>query len=127
MRLNFRKCAIVPLSQLTPQKIEIFRNFLAQHVPNWIQFRNDRYAEYLGIFLGPSAHSVQWTSIVSMFLDRVLMISSAKLAFSLAVKAYNILCITVFSYLLQFIPLPENHRYIENMPSANVFQFLLIC
>ena len=50
------KCVLVPLSAtMDPIIIQGLRAFLAAHVPAWLSFTIDSTAEYLGIWLGPTA------------------------------------------------------------------------
>ena len=99
---------MVPLAPLTPHVREIVAIFLASNIPSWANFLIHDSAEYLGIWLGPGAHKRQWISQISKYLARVNDLASAQLAATITVEAYDFQCITVFSYPLQFVPLPSN-------------------
>ena len=114
LTLKPQKCFIVPLSApLSPSVIANIRDFLAANTPSWYEFNIAATAEYLGVWLGPSARAQQWTRASTDFLARVQTISNASVTPSLAVRTYNIKCAPKFSYLAQFLPIPPNIDTLE--------------
>ena len=105
LSLNVTKCVLVPLSHaISPHIISCMRDFLRANTPEWATFNITHSAKYLGVWLGTGANVKHWIKTNSDYNFRVNAISNAGVASSLAVEAYNVKCVSKYSYLGQFLP-----------------------
>eukprot|EP00973_Karenia_brevis_P055014 7648683-Karenia_brevis.AAC.1 len=63
--------------------------WLATWTPLWRTCAVSACAKYLGIFLGPEAHTMQWLGVASKWRATSRAIRSCPCAASLATLAYN--------------------------------------
>ena len=83
------------------------REWLAQHLPDWLDATICETGEYLGVWLGPRAASRQFRKPFAKWVARAKEISSFAGSCWMSAQAYNIHCFTIFSYLAQFLVLPQ--------------------
>ena len=109
-------------ARLTSNLLEIIKDFLRAHIPAWIDFSISSHALYLGIWLGPTAGSMHWTSQINKYIERVNLISSSGVSSALATKAYNLKVATTLSYPAQFLPPPSNLIRLEKYAFVNMYE-----
>eukprot|EP00973_Karenia_brevis_P045328 6278287-Karenia_brevis.AAC.1 len=123
LHLKPRKCFLIPLSApLTANLLEILKDFLRASIPNWIEFSISSHALYLGIWLGPTAGSMQWTSQISKYIERVNLISSSGVSSDLATRAYNLKVANTLSYPAQFLSPPPNLTKLEKYAFVKMYK-----
>ena len=123
LHLKPRKCFLIPLSaRLTSHLIEIIEDFLRAQIPCWIDFEISSHALYLGIWLGPTAGSMQWTSQINKYIERVNLISSSGISSALATKAYNLKVATTLTYPAQFLLPPPNLIRLEKYAFVKMYK-----
>eukprot|EP00973_Karenia_brevis_P065645 9125462-Karenia_brevis.AAC.1 len=122
LRLGYKKCFIVPVSQLLTLHVStIIKDFLISRIPDWSDFNITGTAEYLGIWLGPKSPEKQFTTQIDGFLSAVRTISAAQVAPSIAVKAYNSRAVPKMSYVAQFLPPPPSIDKLEKHAFTQIF------
>ena len=95
---------------------------LAQICPRWRNFTIKPHGKYLGVWLGPSAGTMQWRDQYVKWRGRVSALSSLGLAASEAALLYNSRCVSVLSYIVQFKSVPKFVKDTEPAMLAKVFR-----
>ena len=112
--LNPRKCILVLLSVVcTESVVDRIRAWLRVHVPSLADIQIANHGKYLGIFLGPSAFSVQWQGPIVKFKNRAHSINTSGVSARVACKEYNSKAVSVLAYVAQVSLPPKNLTQIE--------------
>eukprot|EP00973_Karenia_brevis_P073395 10196365-Karenia_brevis.AAC.1 len=123
LALKPTKCFIIPLATpISAIVIQQIKDFLNAQIPAWQQFNITATAEYLGIWMGPSANTRQWTSQISKYIDRTNLIAESAPPTAIALGTYNMKAITVLSYPAQFLPTPPNGQTFRKICLHQVVQ-----
>ena len=123
LSLGHSKCYIVPVSPpFCSQTVSVFKDFLASHIPEWIDFQITSAAEYLGIWQGPGAGNMHWISQLGGYRQTIADICAAQLPVNIAVKAYNIKAVARLSYPLQFLPPPPDHQRLDKYAFTKIYK-----
>eukprot|EP00973_Karenia_brevis_P015790 2161609-Karenia_brevis.AAC.1 len=88
-------------------KVTVFE-WLATWTPLWRTCSVSAFAKYLGIFLGPEAHTMQWLGVASKWRATSRAIGNCPCAASLATLAYNSKGVTKLSYVGQMLEVPKD-------------------
>ena len=62
------------------------------------------HVKYLGIYIGPGAHNVAWDDVTTKCSDCVRFLCSIDAGFVPTIYLYNILCVSVASWIGSFVP-----------------------
>ncbi len=54
LTLKIARCVVVPSGAFSLHVAELIRSWLAAGVPGWANFRIERRAKYLGLWMGPA-------------------------------------------------------------------------
>eukprot|EP00973_Karenia_brevis_P002748 374498-Karenia_brevis.AAC.1 len=82
--------------------------WLAAWAPTWRKCGVSAFAKYLGIFLGPEAHTIQWLGVASKWRATSRAVGDCPSAASLATLAYNSRGVTKLSYVGQMLEVPKD-------------------
>ena len=93
--------------------MELIKTWLVTFVPHWSGFTVCGASKYLGIFLGPSAGTTQWSLPLEKWSSRAATITDVGASAAIAANLYNSRAVTTMSYVAQLRPLPKAARAIE--------------
>eukprot|EP00959_Pyramimonas_sp_CCMP1952_P262345 5485714-Pyramimonas_sp.AAC.1 len=107
LKLKPAKCVLVPLgSVLTDILATRIKNWLRLNIPDWSDFRVAPLAKYLGLWIGPSADYDSWASPQLKYFHRCSGVARLGASTEVSARTYNRRCVTVLSYVAQFLHLP---------------------
>ena len=102
------KCVRIPCwSTCTPHVIEMVRDWLAKHIPDWVHFKIASRGKYLGFWLGTETARVQWLSAHSKWAERTRGIGCSIAPPAAAAHLYNSLAVPCLEYVGQLIPVSD--------------------
>jgi len=118
----FRLCARISRMELKPSKCFLVitcitlsdevksavKAWLANHIPEWVDFHIVSTGKYLGAWLGIEGEQKTWEEPAKKFQKRTIEISEGKAPSLPTIIRYNERCVPVFSYISQISlpPLP---------------------
>ena len=108
MKLKPAKCyLVVSVSGLSDNLKYAIRQWLVQNIPEWQDFQIVPAAKYLGVFLGVDAASITFREPTHKYFDRVEQVSCSVAPSLGSILRYNERVVTVFSYVSQFVQVPD--------------------
>ena len=121
---KLKKCVITPTgSRFTPALIDLIRDWLNLHLPDWASMRIEAYIEYLGMLLGQSAESQQWAKPTNKFQHRLIQRGHAHESMTQNILEHNARIQTILSYKLQFVDPPSLLVNRQDSIIAKIFRF----
>ena len=109
LSLNLSKCTLVPLGEYNENTIFKIKRWINEQLPAWSNFKIADRTKYLGFIMGPSAtEHDNFAKPFSKLCRRTESIAQAPYATAPATFAYNLEAITVMSYVMQLVSIPEN-------------------
>jgi hypothetical protein len=107
LTLKPTKCVIImTVCDLSDGNLELIRQWLAVHIPDWKHMKIQGSAKYLGMHLGPEAGAVQWDKPIEKFNGRVSEINSTSGPISFAIRQFNCKAVPVLGYKAQMVSPP---------------------
>ena len=97
--LNYGKCIIAPLWRGSHAPIRLWLN---EMLPAFASVQIEKYAKYLGIYIGPDAHLHQWDSNASILLKRAGDAALRTNGFNDKLRHYRTHGISTILYKAQF-------------------------
>jgi len=124
LTLKPAKCVVVPISApLDDNLARIIKEWLAQHIPCWKNFKIQSAGKYLGIVMGPRAGALQWKAPMQKFRQRAQAIGSTHAPLSIASHLYNVHAVSVLLYVAQLCKLPDNLEKMERKAIHCIWHF----
>ena len=62
------------------------------------------HVKYLGVFIGPTAHTVMWNDVIDAYKECVQCLRGIDAGFTSTMSLYNILCVSICSWIGSFVP-----------------------
>ena len=105
LRIKISKCVLVPLFKVD---LKTLKRQISAIVPSLSQMRFSWSAKYLGVFIGPEAHHVQWNGAVEEIKLRILHIRGLGFGWSSSARWYKAYVVGSLLHKSQFSGLSKD-------------------
>ena len=118
MRLNFRKCVIVPLCSYAVQDL---RAAVAARAPAWGAMAIKDQAKYFGFILGPGSGDDSWLVPLAKMVDRAATWGALGPGIFYTCEAFRTFVASVVMFVAQLRPLPGAFATAEARACSKLF------
>ena len=98
----------------------MIRDWLKRHCPSWANFQITNSGKYLGLYMGPEAHSKQWVAPMLKFRARTREAKLDETPIGLVGPHFASKAAPVLGYVAQLVPPPPGFTVVENWAAHKV-------
>ena len=114
MFLKPAKCFLaVTAVDLNTDVVHAIKQWLLVNIPDWADFQIVAAGKYLGVWLGKDGDTRTWAIPSEKYLERSAEIAVGQAPALPSIIRYNQRAVSVFAYILQVFPVPENLASLE--------------
>ena len=103
------------------------KEWVARNIPDWRDFNVKGSAEFLGMYLGPSAGRDNWIKPIAKLRDRMQVVKKSGASVFLGAFSFNSRIAPVLSYQAQLLPPPKQLMRTERVALHTILRIPNSC